>query len=740
MAIQNIIYEDKEALQNDTDVPNKNKVTAEDMNEIKKVVNNNGNEIDVFEQTVKQVQEENREEINNIYKDVQASKIHYETEQAKSLYIDDATDSRGKIKVEGNVEQETREGYNLIDILNLELKGQDKGITVKISPDGYLSANGTVKDSSASYTVFITTNVDNLLTDKETYTLWQEVYGKDQNDGIMLQIIANPKTDVEKKYINSATSKKTFVVDKINYSYVLTIQLGVVDSPTVFNNYKNRYMLYKGTDDKEFELYGASPSINYPSKVQCLGSNKNLVTEVLNNLWYNEDTNKFITMQNTVSVIAEIPQNTNITIKKKNGGNRFAVVTSNIKPTTGVDNSVIFIDNENSNRKTYTFKNTDKKWVWVGVQNGGTEEDKQKAIEEIKIEEGETATSYSPYGQGSTEIKHVNENLINEIYQKDTQASSANGIAFQKNKNTVTLTGTATAETNFTILNYQNAPFPFETGQYNISGGKGNDVYFRVFRISDNSNLLLDKGQGANGELKKGEKYLFWLTVNKGAVCNNLELNLQLAKGSIVKPFVENNEQNYILDIQQPMLKWDYFDLDRKKEVHVTNKIILDGTKKFVVGNPAGRYYLDTELNNLSYEAISNCFKQGTENTFNVDNTIVLQTNRINLMNKEIATAEEFDNAVLELYNAGTPIEIYYPTTEPTELDLTESQIQTLEQLNKLRLYKGVNNIFTTEDIALLQAEYEVDLQTLKGIPGPKRRQRRYRCERRYRSNWSKRR
>lgn len=154
------------------------------------------------------------------------------------------------------------------------------------------------------------------------------------------------------------------------------------------------------------------------------------------------------------------------------------------------------------------------------------------------------------------------------------------------------------------------------------------------------------------------------------------------------------------------------FRFRKKKEVHVTNKIILDGTKKFVVGNPAGRYYLDTELNNLNYEAISNCFKQGAENTFNVDNTIVLQANRINLMNKEIATAEEFNNAVLELYNAGTPIEIYYPTTEPTELDLTESQIQVLEQLNKLRLYKGVNNIFTTEDIALLQAEYSVNIQS----------------------------
>ena len=210
-----------------------------------------------------------------------------------------------------------------------------------------------------------------------------------------------------------------------------------------------------------------------------------------------------------------------------------------------------------------------------------------------------------------------------------------------------------------------------------------------------------------------GYNYLVAYVVNNENNTEDEILNsIQIEKGDATTDYVEHQEQNYILDIQKPMLKWDYFDLERKKEVHVTNKIILDGTKKFVVGNPAGRYYLNTELNNLSYEAISNCFKQGTENTFNVDNTIVLQTNRINLMNKEIATAEEFDNAVLELYNAGTPIEIYYPTTEPTELDLTESQIQTLEQLNKLRLYKGVNNIFTLEDIALLQATYSVDIQT----------------------------
>lgn len=328
----------------------------------------------------------------------------------------------------------------------------------------------------------------------------------------------------------------------------------------------------------------------------------------------------------------------------------------------------------------------------------------------------------------------MNENLINEIYQKDTQASSANGIAFQKNKNTVTLTGTATAETNFTILNYQNAPFPFETGQYNISGGKGNDVYFRVFRISDNSNLLLDKGQGANGELKKGEKYLFWLTVNKGAVCNNLELNLQLAKGSIVKPFVENNEQNYILDIQEPMLTGDYFDLDRKKEVHNWNKITLKGTETIerIDTQASGKYRFAITVNDIQPVAsdtsalavinnlVSERLKVGSNNDTYInrkDSTMHMRINGtkqiiVYIENCSQMSVTEFKAFLQEQYNAGTPVEIWYKLATTTELDLTEAQIKALEQLNKLRFYKNVNNIMTTEDIALLQAEYSVNLKS----------------------------
>lgn len=231
MAIQNIIYEDKEALQNDTDVPNKNKVTAEDMNEIKKVVNNNGNEIDVFEQTVKQVQEENREEINNIYKDVQASKIHYKTEQAKSLYIDDATDSRGKIDIFGNVEQET-------SLYNGALE------------QGSLSASGTDVDAS------------NRIRTADYIEVKENTEIKVLADGANQYLLAFFSTSKEYMSGSDWTNLGTGITIIASAKYAKVI-LRKTDNSTI-----------NVADISNF-VVGDTPSIYYPSKIIALGSNKN---------------------------------------------------------------------------------------------------------------------------------------------------------------------------------------------------------------------------------------------------------------------------------------------------------------------------------------------------------------------------------------------------------------------------------------------------------------------------------
>ena len=74
-------------------------------------------------------------------------------------------------------------------------------------------------------------------------------------------------------------------------------------------------------------------------------------------------------------------------------------------------------------------------------------------------------------------------------------------------------------------------------------------------------------------------------------------------------------------------------------------------------------------------------------------------------------TVEEVKNRLNEILTE-TNLILYYTTTEATELDLISAQIEVLEKLSKLRYYKGINNIFTTEDIALLQAKYSVDLKS----------------------------
>ncbi len=56
MSVQKIDYEDKIGLQNDPNVPDKNKVLDEDMNEIKSVVNNNADELTTAQQNIEDLQ------------------------------------------------------------------------------------------------------------------------------------------------------------------------------------------------------------------------------------------------------------------------------------------------------------------------------------------------------------------------------------------------------------------------------------------------------------------------------------------------------------------------------------------------------------------------------------------------------------------------------------------------------------------------------------------------------------
>ena len=627
-----------------------------------------------------------QQEVQELEQDIQANALEEETEQAKSLKITDASGARGKLSILGNDEQETREGKNLWNDTSIENKKVSELANTQVS-----TSNLALTEGDYCFKLFFKDN---------TYM--------QTNISIQLKNAANTtlKTINNQSSVTLTAEEAKQIVSGVCW----TNSTGLAD-------YANKtiagLMLVKGTTLTDgYEKYGASPSLDYPSPIKCLGSNINLVTEVLNNLWYSTNTNKFITTQNTVSAIAEIPQNANITINKKNGGNRFAVMTSYTKPQLDVDLTTIFIDNENPNRKTYTFKNTDKKWVWVGVQNGGTEEDKQKAIEEIKIEEGETATSYSPMGQGSTEIKQYNKNLAESIEIFNTSGQFGTmciaGYTIKKGEKYIISFDTPNSGTDCYLQDSREIKLSYDGGYYytNLDGTRKSIVvtatetgYFRSTKgiILKRTNDSKETGLISNFMIEK------WNGNDKAS------------------DYEETKKNIFNIDIQQEMLTGDYFDLETKEEVHCNGKAILNGTEAWTKSGTASTdnfamFYTNRGNIVSSGEVKSNALKYvkdyQTQDTYV---TSVGEAINIRIATEIIGgnTVELFKTFLQNRYNEGKAIEVYYKRSTPARILLTADQIEVLEKLNKLRFFEGTNNIITTEDIALLQAIYPVNLKNV---------------------------
>ena len=302
----------------------------------------------------------------------------------------------------------------------------------------------------------------------------------------------------------------------------------------------------------------------------------------------------------------------------------------------------------------------------------------------------------------------------------------------------MTINGTTTAETDIYIIRAD-----LNNTIKNVGGKK---VTLKAF----NSNFTL-YGQVTGGRYIQATKDLTdaeteivnsFIRIPANTVCNNLKVYPQIEVGEGTN-YEEHQEQKIILDIQKEMLTGDYFvkENDGWKEVHNWDIVSFDGTENSWILTPGIAHRFRVNYNNTSLnDSNQYCTHSKTRSNWAVNNGefSVRTPNEIYFNSSDFNTLEEFKAWLVQQNTNGTPLTFYFKC-EQYKINCTEAQIKALEQLNKLRFYKNVNNIYTTEDIALLQAEYEVDLQKLKGIPGPKRRQRRYWCEGGYRSNWSKR-
>ena len=611
---------------------------------------------------------------------LKSAALNAETEESKSIHVEDAN-KFGQLEVLGNQEQKTREGYNFLQ--NNLTDTTINGVTFKINEDKSITVNGT---ATASIIANLTTgefedgngNITN-------FTI--------PNDVSTLKLIGCPSGGSDSTYKLDLWSSHG-VLKGTDYGEGTNISISsdndrelnrariIIYAGATVNNLTFKPMLVAGTEEKPYEQYGASPSPNYPSEVVCLGSNKNILDTSLiqettkggitskinsdgsitfngtctvdNNVFdfYVENTTKFMfdatKDQTTISafhVSGSITDSNDsrayfrVNDKNYNGGYINLVNLPQQKQLTHIYNSTsgsVFCD--------------------IRFNNGVVLDNftiKCKAANTL-----EDALIYSPYEQGSTLISKINKNfydktnaiqrglwgnnnsnLINTNYAgwyvivkiiggKTYTISRKNG---EEENSYLQLAGTSTADFPTNGVEMLN-----QWTQDLQNNGKKLQI-----QTAENANyLLIGLAAGQISEITEEVQTL---------AMEELMVNIE----DTATDYIEHQQTDYLLYIQQEMLKGDYLikELDGWKEVHGWNKI-------------------------ESY-------------------------------NGESITTE-YISTTGELTIGAT---IFYKT-EQYKLPCTEEQIVVLEELNNLDLYKPITNIITAEDIALLKLKYALDVKT----------------------------
>lgn len=192
-----------------------------------------------------------------------------------------------------------------------------------------------------------------------------------------------------------------------------------------------------------------------------------------------------------------------------------------------------------------------------------------------------------------------------------------------------------------------------------------------------------------------------------------------IIKGSTSSDYIEHQSQTAIMPIQQEMLTGDYIS---SVEHHEWGKLVLTGNENFVQAQNANKlnyFYLNYNLIKIKGKIISNMLKSVKSgeiwNKTSYDDVVQVSDNKqtINIMLSDttITTLQQFKEKLKELYNAGTPIIIYYELATPVNLELTVEQKSIRD--TKLYTYKNITNIDISDELASIDVEYKKDQDTI---------------------------
>lgn len=659
---------------------------------------------------VEQVQAENEflKAENKLIKE----QIPSATASGNNINIKDSGSLDFDWKIKGGHKQATREGYNLLDLTSLIGKTETKnGITYKINEDCSITLNGTATE----YTSFSLLDVS---LKAGEYLFTDDKKGKTDNLGrhYFLQLIggSNPSSLNGTLTINDTADYVLYMVTEINQN---------------LNNVTLYPMIHEGTEDKPYEQYGASPSPDYPSEVETVGSNVNYFDKdnqdmflnglVPNNSGSIEKINTDTTKTNyIVTIIIPCEPNQEYTVSRYLGGKTFYLYESDKKDLVVGDKITLLkaIGDLGVIKQTITTTSTAKYIALKIYDTYATEPNTYNdLISSVKIEKGSVVTPYSPYGMGNVEIDVVNKNLFPSV---KSQSVESNGITLSYNADTQEFRaqGTATNVHGFyCTLQWKEMKNLKADKNYtmSITNKTPKNCAVQLLKLRNGFNVNI-AGTNTASRMERLDKFkpdaiMFYATDIEVGTQIDYTFKVQIEEGTTATNIVGHQSQTAIMPIQQELLENDYI---ADVEHHEIGTYIFTGEEtvsvldnaRFYVTSPnlkAGLTAKPSLCNVSTYGSWANSGKK-----FNVSRNSCYFT----IDNFDFSTAEEMKVYLKTQYEAGTPVKIYYPLAEPVDLELTDEQKAVREQ--KLYTYKNVTNISVSDELASIDVEYKKDPTT----------------------------
>lgn len=642
----------------------------------------------------------------------------------ENIHLEDSSNARCELEIGGNHQQDTREGYNQFKITSTSTKSA--GITIT-----------KVDESSVSYQGTTTGMFTHMLVEYDgkgleiTKQMYLKAFGNLTNAILSVKLIKNGKT--ESSYLRVSPDLILSAGDVLQQIYVQQQNTGILISGTLqvlLTDYENK--------DKPYEQYGASPSIDYPSPVKSVGDNVNLFPG-----WemgtIDVATGNKITDPYYIRSVDFIPILPNID---------YTIYSINSFGFDSLNTALRLYDKDKKYlgsqylgeilEKNLTFKitNLDARFMIPTSTNGQTNVIPKNAKVDIKLEKGIIATPYSSYNCGSAKVDIKNENIFNTENIKSTSEVSVvdnkNGVLELQGVNGFWkgITTTQKFETGKRV--YVKCKYVAGTGSaanIGIKDTNGDDI-LENYKVSNN--LI------SCSFISKGITKIFFR-------CNGTSNNGNIKYSDIMFSYedidyVPNQEQSYLVDVQQPMFEGDTFVKQDGKwyEKHNWKTMSFDGQN---MGSQAGGSFADFkengnivrvfEIKDLLISSVRNdifCDKlpRQADSMWNGKSTGIQSwqgQNKILIslpfddVEKKYGQKLTVDNYVTAfyMYLQDEVLIISYLLAEPKLLECTEAQSKVLDEIyNKAHTYKNITNISaeSAEVNPIINVKYLKDAET----------------------------